>query len=336
MQEAPPSVVLLQLVLGCAQSQAVVVAAQLGVADVLEDGPLPVDEIAERTGADGDALYRVLRALATIGVFIEVSPRRFGLTPIAALLQSNAPDSMRSFVLMWGEHFPAWADLLHSVTTGRPAFDKVFGKPVFDHLADHPESARIFDEAMTGIHGPETGAMIAAYSFDSFETIVDIGGGNGSVLLDVLRSAPRARGIVFDLAHVAERTSAMLARSDLARRCSAQGGSFFDSVPAGADAYILRHIIHDWDDDRATQILARCREAMKPGGRVLIVESVINPGNEPHPGKWLDVIMLAIPGGRERTAEEYRHLLGRAGLELSRIIPTQSPVSVIEVVVAPS
>lgn len=335
MQEIPPPVVLLQLVLGCAHCQAVIVAAQLGVADAVADGPLPVDEIARRTGADGDALYRVLRALATVGVFVELSPRVFGLTAAASLLQSGAPDSMRSFVLMWAEHFPAWSELLHSVTTGQPAFDKVFGKPVFDHLADHPESARIFDEAMTGIHGPETGAMIAAYSFDSFETIVDVGGGNGSVLLDVLRSAPRARGIVFDLPHVAQRTSAALAGSGVAGRCSAQGGSFFEAVPAG-DAYILRHIVHDWDDDRAVQILARCREAMKPGGRVLIVESVITPGNDPHPGKWLDVIMLAIPGGRERTAQEYQHLLGRAKLDLSRIIPTQSPVSVIEAVVAPS
>jgi hypothetical protein len=334
MQELPPPAVLLQLVLGCAHCQAVIVAARLGIADILSEGPLPVDEIARRAKVDADALYRVLRALASIGVFVEHGPRLIGLTPAASLLQSKAPGSMRSFVLMWGEHFSAWSELLHSVTTGRPAFEKAFGQPLFDYLAEHPESAKTFDAAMTGIHGPETGAMIEAYPFDSFDTIVDIGGGNGSVLLEVLRSAPRARGVVFDLPHVVERTSAILAKSDLARRCSTRGGSFFESVPAGADAYILRHIIHDWDDDRAVQILARCREAMEPGGRVLIVESVIAPGNDPHPGKWLDVIMLAIPGGRERTQEEYRRLFTRAGLKLSRIVPTQSPVSVVEAVAA--
>src|SRR5262245_51741152 len=183
---------------------------------------------------------------------------------------------------------------------------------------------------MTAIHGPETRATIEAYDFGGFETVVDVGGGNGSALIEILRAAPRARGIVFDLPGVVERTAPSIAEAGLADRCRAEAGSFFESVPRGADAYTLRHIIHDWDDPKSIEILCRCREAAAPRAKILVVESVIPPGDTPHPGKWLDIIMLAVPAGRERTAAEYERLFAAAGLKLERIVPTKSPVSVVE------
>jgi SAM-dependent methyltransferase len=231
--------------------------------------------------------------------------------------------------------YPAFGELSWSIGTGKPGFDKIHGAPIFDHLARHPDEGRCFDQAMTSIHGPETPAMIEAYGFARFQTIVDVGGGNGSTLIEILRSAPRARGIVFDLPGVVARAESTIRDAGLGDRCRVAGGSFFEAVPKDADAYVLRHIIHDWDDQKSIQILRRCREAMAPGGKVLVVESVIPTGDEPHPGKWLDIIMLAVPGGRERTRAEYEALLAAAGLRLERVVATRSPVSVVEAVAKP-
>ena len=333
MEPLPPPVQLFQLITGFTVSQAIYVAARLNVAEHLAAGPAPVDQIAQQAGANPDALYRLLRALASVGVFTEPSPRRFANTPMSECLRPNVPGSLHAGAVMVGDLcYPAFGDLPWTVQTGRPGFDKVFGAPIFDHLARHPDHGRLFDAAMTSIHGPETPAMIEAYDFRAFKTIVDIGGGNGSTLIEILRAAPAARGIVFDLPGVVERTASAIRAAGLAERCRAEAGSFFDSAPSGADAYILRHIIHDWDDDKSIQILRRCREAAAPGAKVLIVESVIPAGDASHPGKWLDVIMLAVPGGRERTAAEYEKLLAAAGLKLHRIVPTRSPVSVVEAV----
>lgn len=333
MHELPPNTRLFQMMTGFAVSHAIGAAARLKVAEHLAQGEASVETIAERAGVDADSLYRLLRALASVGVFTEVKPRRFANTPMSQCLREGVPGSMYAGAVMIEDHCcPSFWELAYSVRTGRPGFDKHFGKPIFDYLAEHPDEGRLFDMAMTSIHGPETPAMIEAYDFSGFGTIVDVGGGNGSTLMEVLRAAPGARGVVFDLPAVAARAGAAIAAAGMGERCKAEGGSFFEGVTRGGDAYLLRHIIHDWDDAKSVQILRRCRDAAAPGGKILIVESVIPPGDEPHPGKWLDLIMLAVPGGRERTAGEYERLLKDSGLKMARIVPTRSPVSVVEAV----
>jgi hypothetical protein len=331
----PPAQQLGQIITGYWQSQAVYVAAELGIADLLRGGPRPVDELADATQTDPDALFRLLRALASIGVFTETTPRSFGLTPMAEMLRSDAPQSMRSLARMaGGEQFQAWADLLYSVRTGKTAFDHRFGMPVFDFLAANPEQAQIFDGAMVGIHGRETAAVIAAYDFAPIKVLADIGGGNGSNLSAILQAKPAMRGILFDLPHVVERARTAIESAGVAARCQLAGGSFFEDVPAGADAYLMRHIIHDWDDDKSQTILRCIRRQIPAEGRLLIVESVIPPGNEPFSAKFLDLTMLAIPGGKERTREEYDALLSSTGFRLARIVPTTTEISVIESVPA--
>ncbi len=340
-QQLPPHLQIFQLLTGTVVSQSIHTAAKFNIAEHLAAGPKPVEELAKTSGANADALYRLLRALASMGIFTEQSPRTFANTPLSDCLRPGVPGSQHAGALMIGTICcRAFAELPYSVETGKPGFDRVYGAPLFDYLTKHPDEGRVFDQSMQSIHGPETPAMIEAYDFGAFKTFVDVGGGNGSTLIEILRAAPQARGIVFDLPGVAERTAPLIAAAGLSGRCRAEAGSFFDAVPRGADAYILRHIIHDWDDDKSIQILRRCRDgaaAASPGaqrGKVLVVESVIPPGDEPHPGKWLDVIMLAVPAGRERTKAEYEKLFAAAGLKLNRIVPTKSPVSVVEAVVA--
>jgi len=232
---------------------------------------------------------------------------------------------------MTGElYYAAFGELLYSVRTGKVAFDKVYGLPIFDYLGQHPEQAGLFDETMVGVHGRETAAMLAAYDFSGIRVLADIGGGNGSVLTTVLQKHPDMRGILFDLPGVAERARAKLEAAGLTDRCRVVGGSFFESVPGDADAYLLRHIIHDWDDARATRILQHVHRAMAADGKLLVVESVIPPGNEPSFGKSLDLAMLVLPGGEERTADEYRRLYETAGFRLTGIVPTTAGVSVID------
>lgn len=326
---------LIQMITGMVGAQAVCVAAELGIADQLVDGPRSVADLARACGVHAESLHRLLRFLAGEGVFAEDDAGRFGLTPLAAMLRSDSPTHLRDFArMLGGDSAKAWTELIYSVRTGRCAFDHVHGAPIFDYLRRHPEKARIFDGAMTGVHGPETRPMIEAYDFSRFHTVVDIGGASGAVLLEILRACPGVRGVVFDLDHIAAHAAASIAASDCAGRCRAEGGSFFEAVPKDADCYLMRHVIHDWDDEKSISILRRCREAMRPGGKVLVVETVLPPGNEPHLGKMFDLIMLAIPGGRERTAAQYEKLFTAAGLRLTKIVPTASAVSVVEGVAA--
>jgi ubiquinone/menaquinone biosynthesis C-methylase UbiE len=232
------------------------------------------------------------------------------------------------------EQFRAWAEIDYSIQTGKKAFDKVFGKPVFDYLGEHLDKARIFDAAMVGIHGRESGAVIDAYDFSGIKTIADIGGGNGSQITAVLQKHPAMKGILFDLPHVIERAKERIDAAGLSSRCKLVAGSFCETVPQGADAYFMRHIIHDWDDDQCLTILRNCHRAVPAHGKLLVVESVIPPGNEPFGGKFLDLVMLLIPGGKERTKEEYETLFGKAGFKLTKIVPTGTEVSVIEAVKA--
>jgi SAM-dependent methyltransferase len=319
-----------RMIVGSWMTQAIYVAAEIGIADLLAAGPRTADEMASETKTHGASLYRVLRALASIDIFREDEEGRFSLTPMGELLGSEATGSKRSLARMAGaEFYRSWGALLSSVETGDAAFDAVFGRPFFQYMSMNPDRWRIYDSAMTGIHDSETDPVLDAYDFSAFGTIVDVGGGNGLALAAILRRHPGMQGVLFDLPSVAERAGEVLAGCDTDDRLSIVGGNFFDSVPPSADAYLLRHILHDWDDGESVSILERCRNAMRPGGRVLVVETVIPSGNGPCFGKWLDLMMLVV-GGRERTEEQYATLLSAAGLRLSRVVPTAHEVCVIE------
>jgi hypothetical protein len=307
------------------------VAAKLGLADLVKGGPRTAEDLAKETRTHAHSLYRLLRALASVGVFAEDEQGRFSLTPLANQLRSDVPQSQRSLaIMMGGELFLSWSELEHCIRTGQTGFERLFGKGVFDYLAEHSEEARIFDEAMVGVHGAESAAMCDAYDFAGFGTLVDVGGGNGSTILTVLQRTPSLQGILFDLPHVIERAKANVQAAGLSGRCRTEAGNFFESVSAGGDAYLLRHIIHDWYDERSLAILRNVRKVMPAAGKLLVVEGVIPPGNEPSVTKLLDLNMLVIPGGMERTEGEYRELYAKAGFSLTRIVPTRSEVSVIE------
>lgn len=312
-------------------TQMIHVAAELGVADQLTDGERDCAELAAACGADADSLFRLLRGLASLGLFQESAPRRFGLTPLAELLRDDHPQSLRQFARMLGdEHYLSWNDLLHSVRTGENAFRHGHGLSVFEWYQQNPRRAEIFDGAMTDFSRDETEAMLAAFDFSGITHLVDVGGGRGELLKRVLQANGQLRGTLFDQPQV---VAGAAIQPQLAERMHVQGGDFFTEAPSGADAYLLKHILHDWDDEACRTILGHIRTAMAPDARVLIVEQVIPAGNAPFPGKLLDLNMLVMSeGGRERTAEEYTQLLASAGLRLIRIVPTASPVSVVEAV----
>ncbi len=331
MDATSPQLMMNRMLSGYWTTQALYVAAKLGIADLLTLGPRSATDLAQATNTHAPSLYRLLRALASMGVFADDGSEHFTLTPMAECLRSDVPGSQRALAIMSGEeHYKAWGELLYSVQTGKIAFDKLYGIPVFDFLSQNLEQAKVFDAAMVGVHGRETAAMTDAYDFSDIGTLADIGGGNGSLLTAVLKKFPTLRGILYDLPGVTERATANLHAAGLADRCKVIGGSFFESVPAGADAYLMRHIIHDWDDEKATTILRNIHQAMSNDARLLVVEGVIPPGNEPSFGKLLDLTMLTIPGGKERTEDEYRALYKTAGFELIRIVPTKAEVSIIE------
>lgn len=322
---------MLQLISGYWVSQAIAVAARLKLADLLAAEPRTAAELAPLTNTHALSLHRLLRSLASVGIFAEDEQQRFQLTPLAERLRSDIPGSQRAVALMMSdEHYLAWADLLYSIQTGKPAFDHRYGKPVFDYLAEHPDQAQIFDEAMTGVHGAETRGMLEAYDFSGIGTLIDVGGGNGSLLIEVLQQYPSLHGVIFDRADVVERAKTRIKNAHLEDRCRTVAGNFFESVPTGGHAYLLRHIIHDWDDEKSHKILHNCRQAMTSQAKLLLVESVIPPGNDPGFAKLLDLNMLVIPGGMERTEAEYRELYQSAGFRLTRIVPTRTDVSVIE------
>jgi ubiquinone/menaquinone biosynthesis C-methylase UbiE len=331
MEPSSPPELLNRMLTGYWTTQAIYVAAKLGIADLLKHGPRSAHDLAHATKAQSPSLYRLLRALASIGVFADNGAGRFSLTPLAECLRSDVPGSQHALAIMCGEeHYQAFGELLYSVQTGKMAFDKLYGMPVFDFLSKNLEQAKTFDAAMVGVHGRETAAMMDAYDFSGIAVMADIGGGNGSLLAAVLKNYPAMQGILYDQPEVAERAQANLRTAELAHRCKVIGGNFFESVPDGADAYLMRHIIHDWDDEKATTILRNVHRVMGDGGRLLVVEGVIPHGNDSSFGKLLDLAMLAIPGGKERTEEEFRRLYEPADFHVTRIVPTKAEVSVIE------
>jgi hypothetical protein len=319
-------------------SQLVFVAAKLGIADLVARRPLTPDAIAKKVGVHAPSLRRVLRALASVGVFAETADGRFRLTPSAATLRSNVPGSLRPFAVMMIDDYnwTAWRELLYGVRTGRLPFNHVHGVPVFEYLRAHLEKDREFSESMASISGPENAAVARAYAFGRLDTLVDVGGAHGHLLAAILGRHRRLRGILYDQPQVVEGAahSGFLAARALTGRCTIQGGDFFVDVPTGADGYIMKYIIHDWSDDQCARLLANCRAAMAPGGRVLVVEHVIRPGNAPDWAKLLDINMLVLPGGQERTREEFRALFARAGLRLQRIHKTAAALCILEAVAA--
>ena len=330
---APPPAVLLQMMTGYWISQAIYVTAKLGVADLLADGPRPVEELAGATQSDAASLRRVLRALASVGIFTEASPGAYALTPMAALLRTETPHSMRSLAIMYAEEqYRAWGDVLHSVRSGDRAFDRRFGMSYFEYLAQHPESDRVFNEAMTGWTMQLVGAVMEAYDFSPFETVVDVGGSYGALVAAVLQRNPAAHGILFDVPHVAAAAGEALVGTGVADRCTTVGGDFFVEVPAGGDAYLLAQILHDWDDEHCVAILQQCRRAIPETGRLLVIELVLPEGEEPFFGKWLDLHMLVMLGARERTAAEYAALFDASGFALARVVPTPAGPSIVEAI----
>ncbi|MCP9835728.1 MULTISPECIES: acetylserotonin O-methyltransferase [unclassified Cyanobium] len=326
----------LQLACGNWITQMLHVAAELAIADhlaVASPQGLTAEELAGRCGADGESLFRLLRGLASLGLFAETDPRRFVLTPLAELLRSDHPGSQRQFMrMLGGEHYDAWADLLHSVRSGESAFRHRFGEPVFDWYGHNPERGAIFNGAMTDFSRVETEGLLATWDFSRATHLVDVGGGRGQLLQAVLHQHGHLRGTLFDQPAVVAPVAVPPA---LAGRFAVAAGDFFTAVPAGGDTYLLKHILHDWGDDACLTILGHIRAGLAPGGRVLILEQVIPPGNAPAPGKLLDLNMLVMTeGGRERTPDAYGHLLQRAGLRLAALHPTPSPVTVIEAVAA--
>jgi hypothetical protein len=331
MNNLPPQEELSRLISGYQQGQAIHVAAKLKIADLLSGGSRTVEELVDATGAHAPSLYRLLRALAGIGIFVEDEERRFGLTPLAEPLRSDVPNSQWAYAVMMGEeHYHVWGDLFFAVETGQNAFERIYGMPIFEFLSENPEKGRIFDAAMSSIHGRETLPLLDAYDFSEIELLADIGGGNGSVLTAVLQRYPKLRGLLFDLRPVIERSRRRLRTAGVADRCQLVTGDFFQAVPSGADAYLLRHIIHDWNDEKATLILRNIHRAMKADGRLLVLETVLPPGNQPSAARFLDLTMMLLPGGQERTEEEYRRLFADAGFRITRITPTSSSISVIE------
>jgi hypothetical protein len=332
--QPPPVAAMRQLILGARVSQAISVIARFGVADVLAEGPRPVAEIAQRVGAHGSTLYRVLRALGDVGVVVELENRHFALTPLGEVLRSDVPGSLRGWATMIGMPFLRypWTDLYETVQTGESAFERVHGTRLFDYLAEHPEDAAVFDAAMTSFSKSGAVSIITAYDFSRLRTIVDVGGGRGALLAAILSANPHLQGVLFDRPAVVAGADEELSGAEVIDRCKVVSGDFFDSVPEGGDAYLLSGVIHDWDDDHAVEILSTCRAAMADTACLLLAEIVLPEGAAPSMGKLVDVEMLVITGGRQRAEAEFRALLDRAGLRLTRIVPSSGMVSLLEAV----
>ncbi|GLZ50155.1 methyltransferase [Actinomycetospora sp. NBRC 106375] len=326
MPPEAPGLAVMRLLYGSVTAQLVSVVAELGVADLCAGGPREVGDLAVATGVDPGALHRVLRALASAGVFTEVAPRCFGLTDLAGTLRTDVPGSMRDHARNWGspEYRQTFGDLAYSVRTGEPSFDVHHGTDWWTYLATRPDRAAGFDRAMGGRARHLVAAALDAVDLAGVRRLVDVGGGRGELVAAVLDRHPGIRAVVLDRPEVVAGAAALLGD-----RAEVVAGDFFRAVPSGADRYVLSSVLHDWEDDDAVAILRVVREAMAPEAQVLVLETVLPEGDEPHVGKMLDVLMLALVGGRERTEREYAQLVARAGLRHVRTVSTAAPVSVL-------
>lgn len=333
----PANVALLEIAQGAWLTQALYVAVKLGIADALRDGPRSAADVARDAGSDPQATYRIMRALAANGVLALRRDGRFTLTRVGQPLRRDHPGSMAAMIEMIGhpDHWEHWGSLLHSARTGRTAVEHLRGTPIFDYLERAPDYAAVFHDAMTGVSAMAIDMAVPLYDFTGRSLVVDVGGGHGALLAAVLAAAPRARGVLFDLPSVIAGAGAEFDAAGVSDRYTSTAGSFFESVPDGGDLYLLKTVIHDWDDDQALTILRNVRTAITDGGTVLLLELVLPEGAAPHPGMLLDLEMLVQAGGRERTASEYSDLLARAGFRVTRVIPTAGPLAIVEAVPAP-
>lgn len=332
----PANVAMLEIGLGSWLTQAMYAASKLGIFDELAKSPASADVIAARVGSDPQATFRLMRALASNSLLTLRRDGRFTLTRMGRVLTSDAPGSMAPMLQFVGhpKHWEHWGHLLYSVKTGKTAAEMLRGMPIFEYMETDRDLADVFNNAMTGVSGLAIEALVPAYDFRRFGTIVDVGGGHGALLAAVLTQATAARGVLFDLPSVVADAGPLLETAGVANRCTVTGGSFFESVPAGGDAYLLKTIIHDWDEDSALAILRNVRAAMAPGATLGLIEQVLPEGTPCHPGMLVDLEMLVTAGGRERTAPEYADLLSRAGFRMTRVVPTAGPMSLVEAVPA--
>ena len=330
-RELPPPMQMLQIISGFWVARCVYVMAKLGIADLINDGPKTTEELATATETHAPSLFRVLRALVPFGVVTQGEDNRFGTTPLLETLRSG-PGSLRAFAMteLGEEHYPAWGELLYSVRTGGIAFDHAFGEPCWEFFAKHPDNAQIFNDAMSGMTAQATEALHAAYQFRDIKVLMDVGGGHGGLITSILTRNPNLRGILFDSPQVIEGAKSHLGESGVGDRCELISGDFFKSVPQGADAIVLKWIIHDWNDQQSVAILKNCHRALPENGKLILVDAVVPATNEPHFSKFIDLNMLVMTGGRERTETEFRKLYEDSGFHFTRIVPTESPFSVIE------
>ena len=335
--EIPPQAQLMQLVGGCFASQAVYVAAKLGVADLLAENPKSAATLARETQTHERSLYRLMRTLTSLGVFKEIESKVFANNSVSETLLADAPGSLRDMTIWMGEepHWRVYGNMLHSIKTGKAAWSAVHGEDVFPYLFQtNRELGEIFNRAMTSFSGQTIPAIAAAYDFSEVGVLADIAGGYGHLLAGIMKDHPQMFGVLFDLMPVCEEGKTFLEKAGVSERVSTVCGSFFDKVPVKADVYMLKHIIHDWDDAECVTILKNIRASMPDDAKILILDAVIPDGVEPHFGKIMDMEMLVSPGGIERTADEFETLLNDSGLKLNRIIPTQSIVAIVEAIKA--
>jgi hypothetical protein len=331
----PPDGVLMQFLFAPLLQQCICVAAKLKLADIVVL-PKTAAQLASLTQTNENALYRMLRMLTSVGIFKEDDQSRFGLTPLAELLRSDVSSSLYSFTLMMGEHWlwQNWGELIHCIKTGKTAQQKVHGMGSFEYFKLHPEAGAVFNQAMTNFSQSVVAPIVQAYDFSGVNTLVDVAGGQGQLLTGILKANPALQGILFDLPSVIAEADALVIKEGVNKRIQLISGDFFKSVPAGCDIYLMKHILHDWSDAECLRILRNIRSVMDKQGKVLILEMLITPGNVPEHSKILDLQMLIMEGGKERTEDEFRELLAEAGFRISRIIPTRSPISIIEALLA--
>jgi hypothetical protein len=332
-QDLPPAAALMQMLAGSIVAQAVSTAAQLKIADHLALAPKTAADIAPAVSAHAPSLYRLMRALAMVGVLEEHEGERFTLTPVGECLRSDIAGSQRQMAVMLGRpwRLTALGEMPYSVRTGGSGFEKAHGEGAFTWFGQNPDEGAVFNDAMTSGSAPTSEGVARSYDFSAFSRIADIGGGHGFLLAAILKVHPSSRGVLYDLPHVVDGAKELLQKSGVAERCEVVAGSFFDAVPPGCDAYIMKHIIHDWDDANAARILGLCRDAISAAGKVLVVDSLVPPRGVPSFAKLLDLQMLSMThGGKERTEREFADLFVKAGLRLTRVIPTPFRVSILE------
>ncbi len=324
---------LMQMISGYWIAQSISAVAKLGIADLLKENPKSCDELATITNSNSSALYRLMRGLAGVGIFSENAEQQFSLTPLAEYLCTDHPQSLKATSIMLGEspHYQPWGKLLYSIKTGKPAFDDYFDMPVFEYFKSHPEDAEIFEQAMNSFSYSEEAAIMTSYDFSPFKILVDVGGGYGEMLGTLLQKYPDNKGILFDEKYVIDHCDSTLEKHGITNRCQKVSGSFFAEIPTGGDAYLLKHIIHDWDDQRSIKILKNCRKVLPDHGKILVMEMVVPHGNKPSAAKMLDLNMLVMcPGGKERTEEEFKTLFAQSGLKLTKIVRTSEDICIIE------